>query len=122
MYQEMTIIGNVGKVKPAEKYTYLSVATKESFKKNDEWQEKTTWHNVMVYGKQAEGAEKKSPGDLVMVKGIINYKEDNSTCFVKASYVRTLSKKSSGGSSNNSGGGSSNSSNDSAPSDDDLPF
>ncbi len=39
--------------------TRFSIATNESYKnKEGEWQEKTQWHNLTIWGKQAESAAK----------------------------------------------------------------
>jgi single-strand DNA-binding protein len=47
----------------------LQVATTRSYKdKNDEWQEETTWHNVIMYGPRAEYV-KAMKGDRVYVSG-----------------------------------------------------
>src|SRR5579872_893799 len=47
----------------------FSIATKESYKKNDEWVDKSTWHDVKAWRKLAEQAEALSKGDLVIVTG-----------------------------------------------------
>ena len=50
----------------------FSLATSESFKKGDEWEEKTEWHKVVVFGKQAENTAKYcKKGSLVFVEGRI---------------------------------------------------
>jgi single-strand DNA-binding protein len=51
----------------------LSLATSEAYKnKAGEKVEETTWHNVVVWGKQAEVVEKYvSKGDLLHIKGKI---------------------------------------------------
>lgn len=78
MYQQITIIGRVGQ-DPKVTYTQggdaiasFSVATSERFQRNGEWQEKTTWHNVKAWRKQAEWAQGLQKGDMVVVVGKIN--------------------------------------------------
>ena len=79
---KVTLIGRLGK-DPEEKQfdnanmTTFSLATSEKFKtRNGESQEKTDWHNVVMFGKVAEIAAKyASKGSLVCVEGSINYRE-----------------------------------------------
>lgn len=52
----------------------IRLATTERFKKNDEWQESTSWHRVVVFGKQAENLSKiVTKGSPVMIEGKLNY-------------------------------------------------
>ncbi len=62
---KVTLLGNLGKA--PETYTFssgskkvsFSVATKDGYKAKDgQWVEETEWHNVSVYGRLAEVAEK----------------------------------------------------------------
>jgi single-strand DNA-binding protein len=70
------LIGNLGQ-DPEIRYTQsntpvanLSVATTDSWKDKDgEWQEKTEWHRVVVFGYLAEKAEKLRKGQQVYVLG-----------------------------------------------------
>jgi single-strand DNA-binding protein len=72
------LIGFLGK-DPELKYTaggqphlHFSLATSKSFKKGDEWQDKTTWHNIVVWGKAAEYTRNKlAKGSHVYVEGEI---------------------------------------------------
>lgn len=73
------IMGRLGKA-PEVRYSQagtaiasFSVATSESVKdQQGEWQEKTTWHNVVVFKNQAEACEKfLKKGSLVFVEGRI---------------------------------------------------
>lgn len=77
------LIGNLGK-DPEMKMTpsgqavaRFSVATTESWKnQSGEKQSKTEWHNVVVWGKQAELAEKYlRKGKQVLIEGRIQYRE-----------------------------------------------
>ncbi len=70
------LIGNLGK-DPEIKQTpnghtvaKFSLATTERFKKNEEWQDKTEWHNVVLWGRLAEIAgEFAHKGTRVYVEG-----------------------------------------------------
>ncbi|WP_298268897.1 single-stranded DNA-binding protein [Geobacter sp.] len=74
---KVMLIGNLGK-DPEVRYTpagtavaSFSLATSERFKnKNGEWEEKTEWHNVVLWGRQAEVAgEYLSKGKTVYIEG-----------------------------------------------------
>ncbi|MFO8058549.1 MAG: single-stranded DNA-binding protein [bacterium] len=73
------IIGNLGR-DPEVRYlpstqavANFSVATNERFQnKEGEWQEKTEWHRVVIFGKQAETVgQYLSKGDRVFIEGKI---------------------------------------------------
>ncbi len=60
---KILIIGRVGRVDLKEfgsgKLANISVATSERYKdKSGEWQEETTWHNVVAYGSLASVMER----------------------------------------------------------------
>jgi single-strand DNA-binding protein len=57
-------------------YLVLSVATNTSWKKpnSEEWETRTEWHRVVVWGKQATRLNL-SRGDKVLVIGEIRYRE-----------------------------------------------
>lgn len=74
---KVMIIGNLGR-DPEVRYTAsgsavagFSVATTEKFKnKNGEWEERTEWHNVTLWGRLAEIAgEYLAKGKTVYVEG-----------------------------------------------------
>lgn len=74
---KVMLIGNLGK-DPEVRYTpggtavaSFSLATGEKFKnKNGEWEERTEWHNVVLWGRQAEVAgEYLSKGKTVYIEG-----------------------------------------------------
>lgn len=80
---KVMIIGNLGK-DPELKMTpsgqavaRFSVATTETWKNpQGEKQSKTEWHNIVVWGKQAEVAEKYlRKGKQILVEGRIQYRE-----------------------------------------------
>ena len=72
------LIGNLGK-DPEVRHTAsgqavasFSLATSEKFKKGDDWEERTEWHNVTLWGKLAEIAgEYLSKGKTVYIEGRI---------------------------------------------------
>ena len=73
----VTLIGNLGK-DPEVKYTpsgtpvaKLTLATNERFKdKSGEWQDRTEWHNVVLWQRQAEIAgEYLKKGSKVYIEG-----------------------------------------------------
>lgn len=75
MVNQGTILGRVGKIdtKTAQsgmKITNVSMVTSKRYVKNGEKQEKVTWHNVTLFNKLAEIAEKYvAIGDLLYVQG-----------------------------------------------------
>jgi len=77
---KVILIGNLGR-DPEMRYTpggqavaRFSIATTERFKdRNGEQQERTTWHNIVVWGRQAEIAkEYLSKGRPVYIEGRID--------------------------------------------------
>jgi single-strand DNA-binding protein len=72
----VTLLGNIGK-DPELKYTpqgtpvaRISLATNERFKKGDEWQERTEWHNVILWARLAEIAkEYLHKGSKIAIEG-----------------------------------------------------
>jgi len=75
MINKQIILGRVGKDAETKtigngQVTNFSIATSESYKdKEGNWQEKTEWHNITAYGKQAEYAGKIKKGDLIYLEG-----------------------------------------------------
>ena len=74
---KVMLIGNLGK-DPEVRFTAsgqavasFSLATSEKFKgKNGEWEERTEWHNITLWGKLAEIAgEYLSKGKTIFVEG-----------------------------------------------------
>lgn len=72
------LIGHVGSspktqlTKSGSEMVVFSVATEHRFQSSGEWQGKTTWHYVKVFGNRAEYARDKIfTGDLVYVEGRI---------------------------------------------------
>lgn len=73
---KIILIGNLGR-DPEMRYspngqpkTEFSIATTRSWKKDDEWQEETDWHNIVLWGARAErAAEVLRKGMQVYVEG-----------------------------------------------------
>jgi single-strand DNA-binding protein len=82
-FNKVTLIGNLGrdpelKVTPSgQVLARFSVATTESWKNQQgEKQSKTEWNNIVVWGKQAEIAEKfLRKGRQVLIEGRIQYRD-----------------------------------------------
>lgn len=103
MINHIILVGRLG-ADPEEKtiggsaVAKLSLATTESWKDKDgDWQEKTEWHNIDVWGRQAETAvERFHKGDTVYVEGQLRYfkaKDGKS----KVASIRALKVRSLGG-------------------------
>ncbi len=75
MVNQSTLLGRVGKIdnkttQGGIKISNVSIVTSKKFVKNGEKQEKVTWHNVTLFNKLAEIAEKYvAVGDLLYVQG-----------------------------------------------------
>lgn len=70
MYNKLSIIGHTGSdANVTDKAVRLNVATTYSYKQNEEWVNKTQWHNVVVFGGMMNYAKKVMKGDLVQVEG-----------------------------------------------------
>ena len=72
------ISGNLGRkpeVRKANSGTAVcnfSIATNDRVKKGEEWVDDTQWHNIVVFGKQAENCERYlDKGSKVLVEGKI---------------------------------------------------
>jgi single-strand DNA-binding protein len=88
---KVMLIGNLGrdpelKMTPSgQALARFSVATTETWKNpQGEKQTKTEWHNIVVWGKQAEVAEKYlRKGKQVLIEGRIQYREYTDQAGVK---------------------------------------
>lgn len=75
---KVILIGNLGR-DPEVRYTQqgtavanFSLATTERQKVKGEWEDVTEWHNIVVFGKSAENADKYlSKGSQVFIEGRI---------------------------------------------------
>lgn len=79
MINKVILIGNLGSrpeqkiLDSGSKVSRISLATNESYKdKNDEWQQKTQWHNVIAWNALSEKAEKLRKGNKIYVEGKIS--------------------------------------------------
>lgn len=79
---KVILVGNLGgdpemRYQPnGQAVTKFSVATNRSWKKDDEWQEEVTWHNITIWGTRAErAAENLRKGNQVYVEGRIENRQ-----------------------------------------------
>ena len=77
MINQVTLIGNAGRdievrtLENGTKVAAFSLATTESYKdKNDQWQNITEWHNIVVW-KPSDTVCKIAKGDKVFIQGKI---------------------------------------------------
>jgi single-strand DNA-binding protein len=104
------LLGRLGR-DPEKKYTNsgiavcnFSLATSESVKKGNNWEEKTEWHKIVVFGNQAENVSKfVKKGSLVFVEGRIqsrSYQDkdgnDKYVTEIVSNLIRFLDMKDSG--------------------------
>ena len=138
---KVMLIGNLGK-DPEVRFTAsgqavagFSLATSEKFKgKSGEWEERTEWHNITLWGKLAEIAgEYLSKGKTIYVEGRLQTRKwqdksgnDRYTTEIVGDKMQMLSPKGerSGGDSSSPSPKSGGSSNYEEPpfQDDDIPF
>lgn len=77
MVNKVILIGNLGRdpeIKELESGTKIakfSLATNENFKdRNGEWQQRTEWHNIVLWSNLAERAEKYlHKGSMIFIEG-----------------------------------------------------
>lgn len=75
MINQASILGRVGKIdtkhlQSGTSVTNLSIVTTKKFVKNGQKEEKVTWHNVTLFSKLSDIAEKYvSVGDLLYIHG-----------------------------------------------------
>lgn len=117
---KVMLIGKLGK-DPEVRYTAggtavasFSLATTEKFKgKTGEWEEKTEWHNITLWGRQAEIAgEYLAKGRSVYIEGRLQTRKwqdkegkDRYTTEIVGEKMQMLGGKGDGGGSGGSGGG-----------------
>ena len=138
---KVMLIGNLGK-DPEVRYTQsgtavasFSVATSEKFKnKSGEWEERTEWHNITLWGRLAEIAgEYLAKGKTVFIEGRLQTRKwqdrdgnDRYTTEVVGDKMQMLGGKGerSGGSSgrDDHGGGDSGYTGGFDPGSDEIPF
>jgi single-strand DNA-binding protein len=136
---KVMLIGNLGK-DPEVRFTAsgqavagFSLATSEKFKgKNGEWEERTEWHNITLWGKLAEiSGEYLSKGKTIYVEGRLQTRKwqdksgnDRYTTEIVGDKMQMLSPKGEKSGGDNSPAPKSSSSNYEEPpfQDDDIPF
>lgn len=74
----VTLIGNIGKeielkyTGSGTAYANFSIATTESYKKDEQWIDKTEWHNCIIWSKGAENLSKyATKGSRLFVEGAL---------------------------------------------------
>lgn len=109
-FNKITIVGFLGKdvetryMPDGTTVASFSVATTEKYKKDGEWQEKTLWFKVNVWGKQGEAcAQYLAKGAQVFIDGRLSVQEytdrdgnQRTSLEVRASDVQFLDRKSQG--------------------------
>ena len=136
---KVMLIGNLGK-DPEVRFTAsgqavasFSLATSEKFKgKSGEWEERTEWHNITLWGKLAEIAgEYLSKGKTIFVEGRLQTRKwqdksgnDRYTTDIVGDKMQMLSPKGekSGGDSSTAPKNNSSSYEEPPFQDDDIPF
>lgn len=69
------LIGNLGNdpkivtTKEGKTFVTTTLATNESFKQDDEWQQRVEWHQLVLFGNQTKVAEYLHKGSLVFIEG-----------------------------------------------------
>ena len=117
---KVILLGNLGR-DPEVRYTpsgdavaSMSIATTESWKdKSGQRQEKTEWHNVVMYRRLAEIAgEYLKKGSQVYIEGRLQTRKwqdkqgnDRYTTEIAADHMQMLGQRDSGGASDRRGGG-----------------
>lgn len=81
MHNEVILVGRLGDEPDAQTLTNgnsiakFSLATTEKWTRDGEAQEKTEWHNIVVFGKLSDICSRYlTKGSLILVKGKIEYK------------------------------------------------
>jgi len=105
MINKVIILGNIGKdaevkdLKGDSSLISFSVATSKSYKKGNEWESKTTWHNVKYFSKNDPSAlaARLVKGAMAYVEGEIETREYEGKYYtdIVANTVRTIGKPSS---------------------------
>ena len=108
MINKVTLIGNLGKdpeirhFEGGSKVTKFSLATNENYQdRNNQWQTRTEWHDIVCWGSQAERAERTlKKGSLVYVDGKITHRKwqdqegnDRRTTEIVSNYFRSLDRR-----------------------------
>jgi single-strand DNA-binding protein len=106
MINKVTLLGHAGRdievrtLENGTKVATVSIATTESYKdKNDEWQNITEWHNIVIW-RPSESVLKIAKGDKVYIEGKITSRKytdrdgvDRISHDIVANVVKNLEKK-----------------------------
>lgn len=108
MINKVTLIGNLGRdpevrhLESGAVVARLAIATNENYRDREgNWQTQTEWHNVNVWGNQAETAEKYlRKGSLVYIEGKLTTRKwqdkdgnDRYTTEVRGQIMRMLDRR-----------------------------
>lgn len=79
---QVDLMGHLGKdaetrnTRNQQRFTVFSLATRDSWKDREgEWHSKTTWHQVVCWGRLVEYASTLTKGTLIQLKGQITNRE-----------------------------------------------
>jgi single-strand DNA-binding protein len=107
MINKVILLGNIGKDAESKDLSggttliSFSVATSKNFKKGNDWESKTTWHNIKYFSKNDPTAlmTRLVKGASVFVEGEIETREYEGKYYtdIVANSVRTIGKSSSEG-------------------------
>ncbi|HAU0261034.1 TPA: single-stranded DNA-binding protein [Legionella pneumophila] len=108
------LIGNLGADpksitgKDGQSFVTATLATNESFKKNDEWQTRVEWHQLVLFGKLTKVAEYLKKGSQVYLEGKLrsnqwtdNEGKTHQTLSVVVNHIQLLSHSKSADESSN---------------------
>ena len=88
---KVTLVGKLGRdpehrdTNGGTKVTTFSMATDHSVKKNDEWENVTTWHKVVLFGIPDFQVQSLRKGSTVLVEGRVSnrsYEKDGETKYI----------------------------------------
>ena len=107
MINTITLIGHLGRDPElrdagSSKVCSVSLATKRNFKRGDDWDSETQWHEIVGWGPMAERLSRFKKGNLLYVEGSMNYgsyeKEGHTfkTAKVRLNVIRSLTPKGDG--------------------------
>lgn len=97
MLNKVELIGHIGRIEQKEKCLTATVATTKSYQKDGEWIENTTWHNLVMFRKNAEIFIKRNiaVGDLVRIEGELSHtKKNDGSWFTNVIVYHTMKLKS----------------------------
>ena len=97
-FAQFHIVGRVGKVKPFEKMTRVSIAVNSSYKEKGEWVDRADWNEVVIFDsptcKFVEQNVK--PGDVVRCEGRLRqskYERNGETTYTTELIVESFHRQ-----------------------------